>query len=69
MIKSRRIRCAGFVARMGKVKTAFRVFMDEPQSRRPPGESRLRWVDNILKQIGNMQRAYVGFARELAFWC
>jgi hypothetical protein len=47
MIKSRRIRWAGQVARMGKKINAYRILVGEPEGKRPLGRPRRRWVDNI----------------------
>ena len=47
VIKSRRIRWAGHVARMGKVKGAYRVLVVKPEGKRPLGRPRRRWIDNI----------------------
>ena len=45
VIKSRRMRWAGLVARMGE-KGAYRVLMGKPEGKRPLGRPRRRWVDN-----------------------
>jgi hypothetical protein len=53
MIKSRRMRWAGHVARMGEKMNAYRILMEMPEGKRPLG--RRRWVDNIkmdLREIG-----------------
>jgi hypothetical protein len=47
MIKSTRMRRAGYVARMGKERNAYRLLLGRPEGRRPPGRPRHRWVDNI----------------------
>jgi hypothetical protein len=55
MIKSRRMRWAGHVARMGEMKNAYRILVEKPKGRRPLGRPRSRWVDNIkidLREIG-----------------
>jgi hypothetical protein len=55
MIKSRRIRWAGHVARMGETRNAYRILVGEPGGSRPLGTPRCRWVDNIkmdLREIG-----------------
>jgi hypothetical protein len=45
--KSRRMRWAGHVARMGKRRGAYRVLVGKPERRRPLGRPRRRWEDNI----------------------
>ena len=55
MIKSRRIRWAGHVARMGEERGAYRVLEGKPEGKRPLGRPRHRWVDNIrmdLQEVG-----------------
>jgi hypothetical protein len=37
VIKSRRIRCAGHLARMGEKRNTLRVLIGTPEGRRPPG--------------------------------
>jgi hypothetical protein len=55
MIKSRRMRWAGHVARMGEKRKAYRTLVGGPEGKRPLGRPRRRWVDNIkldLREIG-----------------
>jgi hypothetical protein len=47
MIKSRRMRGTGHVARMGEKRNAYRILMGIPEGRRPLGRPRCRWVDNF----------------------
>jgi hypothetical protein len=47
MIKSRRVRWAGNVARMGAKKNAYRILVGKPEGKRPLERPRRRWVDNI----------------------
>jgi hypothetical protein len=42
MIKSRRMRWAGFVARMGEIGNAYRILVGKPEGKRPLGRSRRR---------------------------
>jgi hypothetical protein len=51
VIKSRRIRLAGHVARMGKGRGVYRVLVGKPERRRPLGRSRCRWEDNIRMDL------------------
>jgi hypothetical protein len=44
MIKSRRMRCAGHVARMGEKRNAYRILVGNPEGKRPLGIPRCRWV-------------------------
>jgi hypothetical protein len=55
MIKSRRMRWAGHVARIEEKRNAYRILVGKPEGKRPRGESRRRSVDNIkmnLREIG-----------------
>jgi hypothetical protein len=47
MIKSRRMRWAGHVARMVAKRNAYRVLVGKSEGKRPLGRTRRRWVDNI----------------------
>jgi len=47
VIKSRRMRWAGHVTRMGEEKEVYRVLVGKPEGRRPLGRPWRRWVDNI----------------------
>ena len=47
VIKSRRMRWAGHVARMGERKGVYRVLVGKPQGKRLLGVPRRRWEDNI----------------------
>jgi hypothetical protein len=54
-IKSRRLRWAGHVARMGEGRNVYRVLMGKPKGNRPPERPRRRWEDGIkmdLREIG-----------------
>jgi hypothetical protein len=55
MIKSRRMRWAGHVARMGEKNNAYRILVGTPEGKRPLRRPRRRWEDNIrmdLREIG-----------------
>jgi hypothetical protein len=47
MIKSRVMRWAGHVARMGEKMNAYRILVGKPEGKRSLGRPRRRWVDNI----------------------
>jgi hypothetical protein len=47
VIKSRRMRWAGHVARMGEGKSVYRFLVGKPEDKRPLGRPRHRWEDNI----------------------
>jgi hypothetical protein len=46
MIKSRSLRWAGHVARMGEKRNAYSILVGKSEGKRPLGRSRRRWVDN-----------------------
>ena len=55
VIKSRRMRWAGHVARMVEERGVYRVLVGKPEGRRPLGRPRRKWVDNIrmdLQEVG-----------------
>jgi hypothetical protein len=51
IIKSRRMRWAGNVARMGEKRNMYRLLVGKPDGKRPLGRSRHRWVDNIRMDL------------------
>jgi hypothetical protein len=51
VIKSRRMRWAGHVARMGKGRGVYRVLVGKPEGRRPLGRPRRRCEDNIRMDL------------------
>jgi hypothetical protein len=51
VIKSRRIRWAGHVVRMGERRGIYRVLVGKPEGKRPLGTPRHRWVDNIKMDL------------------
>jgi hypothetical protein len=51
-MKSRRMRWAGHVARIGEKRKAYRLFSGKPETKRPLGRPRHRWVDNIKLDLG-----------------
>ena len=51
VIKPRRMRWAGHVARMGEKRGVYRVFVGKPEGTRPLGRPRRRWQDNIRMDL------------------
>jgi len=60
MIKSRRMRWAGHVARMGEDREVYRVLVGKLEGRRPLGRPRCRWVDNIGMYLQEVGCGYMG---------
>ena len=68
VIKSRRMRWAGYVARMGEERGVFRVLVGKLEGRRPLGRPRRRWVDNIrtdLQDVGCGYMDWIGLAQDV----
>jgi hypothetical protein len=61
-IKSRRMRWAGHVTRMGEERNVYRVLVGKPEGKRPIGRPRHRWED-VLEWIlgGLVGRVWSGF--------
>jgi hypothetical protein len=67
VVKSRGMRWAGHVARMGEGRGVHRVLVGKPEGRRPFGRPRRRWEDNTktdVEEVGGgcgdwMERALV----------
>ena len=51
VVKSRRMRWAGHVARMGEDRGVHRVFMGKPEGKRSLRRPRRRWEDNIKMDL------------------
>jgi len=67
VIKSRRMRWAGHVARMGERKGAYIVLLTKPGRMRPLGRPRRRWEDNIkmdLQEVGCRVMYWMGPAQD-----
>jgi hypothetical protein len=52
MIKSRRMRWAGHVARMGEKRSVYRLLVGKPEVKIPLGRPNRMWVDNIRMDLG-----------------
>ena len=67
VIKSRIMRSAGHVARMGEERGVYRVLVGRPEGRRSLGRPRRRWVDNIridLQEVGCVYMDWIGLAQD-----
>jgi hypothetical protein len=51
VVKSRRMRWAGHVARMEEGRGVYRVLVGKPEGKRPLGRPRRRWEDNIKTDL------------------
>ena len=54
VIKSRRMRWAGHVARVGERRGVYRILVGKPEGRRPLGRPRRRGEDNIKMDLQEM---------------
>jgi hypothetical protein len=54
IIKSRGMRWAGDVARMGEKSNACRLLVGKAEGKRPLGRPRRRWVNNIRMDLGEV---------------
>jgi len=71
VIKSRRMRLAWHVARMGEERGVYRVLVGKPEGKRPLGRPRRRWVDNIrmdLQEVGCGNVDWIGLAQDRDEW-
>jgi hypothetical protein len=53
-VKSRKMRWAGHVARMGEDRNMFRVLIGKLEGKRPLGRPRRRWEDGITVDLGKI---------------
>ena len=71
VIKSRRMRWAGHVARMGEGREVYRVLVGKPEGKRPLGRPRRKWEDNIrmdLQEVGLGYEDWNGLAQDRDRW-
>ena len=71
MVKSRRLRRAGHVARMEKDRSALKILTGTPTRKIPLGMPRHRWEDNIrmdFKGIDINRRNWVRSAQDRNYW-
>jgi len=69
--KSRRMRWAGHVTRMGEEMGLYRVLLGKPEGRRPLGRPRRRWVGNIGMDLQEVECGYmdwIGLAQDRDIW-
>jgi len=71
VVKSRRMRWAGHVARMGQERGVYRVLVGKPEGKRPLGRPRRRWEDNIqvdLQEVGGDCGDWMELAQDRDRW-
>jgi len=71
VVKSRRMRWAAHVARMGEDRGVHRVLVGKPEGKRPLGRPRRRWEDNIkmdLQEVGGGRGDWMELAQYRDRW-
>jgi hypothetical protein len=71
VIKVRRVRWAGHVARMGERRGVYRVLVGRPEGKRLPGRPRRRWEENIkmgVREIGIDGVNWIQLAQDRVQW-
>jgi hypothetical protein len=71
VVKSRRMRWAGHVARMGEERGVHRVLVRKPEGKRPLGRPRRRWDNNIkmdLQKVGGGRGDWMELAQDRDRW-
>ena len=69
--KSRRLRWAGYIARIEEDRSTFKILTGTPAGKKPLGRPKHRWEDNIrmdLKEIGINTRNWVDLAQDRNYW-
>jgi hypothetical protein len=71
IIKVRRMRWAGHIARICETRNAFRLLVGKSEGRRPLRRPRCRWLDNIrmdLVEVGWGDMDWIGLAQDRDRW-
>jgi hypothetical protein len=71
VVKSRRMRWAGHVARIGEGTSIYRVLVLKPEGKRPLGRPRCSWEDNIkmdLRETGIEGAKWIRLAQDRVRW-
>jgi len=71
VVKSRRMRWVGHVARMGEGRAVYRVLVGKPEGKRPLGRPRRRWEDKIkmdLQEVGGGCGDWMELAQDKDRW-
>jgi len=71
VIKSRRMKSGGHVARMGESRGVYRILVGKPEGKRPLGTPRLRCENNIkmnLKEVGFGDMDWIELVQDRERW-
>jgi hypothetical protein len=71
ILKSRRMRWAGHISRIGEKRNVYRLLVGKPEGKRPLGRPRRRWIDNIKTdplEVGVNVVDWIGLAQDMYRW-
>ena len=71
VIKSRRMRWVGHVARIGEERGVYRVLVGKLEGKKPLGRPKRRWVNNNgmdLQEVGCGYVDWIGLAQDWDRW-
>jgi hypothetical protein len=71
IIKSRRMRWAGLVGRMGEKRNVYRLLVGKPERKRPLGRPRRWWINNIKTELLEIELNvvdWIGLAQDRYRW-
>jgi hypothetical protein len=71
IVKARRMRWAGHIARTGEKRNTYRLLVGKPEGRTPLGRPRRRWLDEIrmdLVEVGWGDVDWIGLAQDRGRW-
>jgi hypothetical protein len=71
IIKSRKMRWAGNVARMREKRNVYMLLVEKPKGKRQLGRPRRRWMDNIRLDLGEVGWGgvdWIGLAQDRNRW-
>jgi hypothetical protein len=71
VVKSRRMRWAGHVARMGEERVVHRMLVGKTEGKRPLARPRRRWEDNIkmdVQEVGAGRGDWMELAQDRDGW-
>jgi hypothetical protein len=71
VVKSRRMRWAGHVARRAEEKGVHRVLVEKPEGKKPLGRPTRRWEDNIrmdLQEVGGAGKDWMKLTQDRDRW-
>jgi hypothetical protein len=68
VIRSRRFRCAGYVALVEERRGVCRVLVEKPEENRPLGRPRHRWENNIKIDLQERDKDWIELAQDKDRW-